>query len=161
LSFPVSHKGCTMNFIGIDLHKKTITIEAQNQERRFVSRQTLACSDPRKIVRVFESLRPFQAVMEATALRVAVEPAGALGRALALGQSAQVADHRREQAQERQAGCPCAGGVLVLDMIPPAYRPTPRQREHRRLVRQREYLTRRSTSVRNKIRRVVTDYNAD
>src|SRR5262249_24475608 len=67
LTFPVSTQGCTMNFIGIDLHKKTITIEALNQERRVVHRQRLACCDPNKIVRVFESLRPFQAVMEATA----------------------------------------------------------------------------------------------
>src|SRR5207245_4181501 len=49
----------------------------------------------------------------------------------------------------------------VLDMVPTAFRPTPRQREHRRLVRHREYLTRRSTSVRNKVRRILSDYNAD
>ena len=37
---------------------------------------------------------------------------------------------------------------LALDMIPQAYRPTPRQREHRMLVRHRCYLQRRITSVR-------------
>src|SRR5229473_2428727 len=50
---------------------------------------------------------------------------------------------------------------LALDMIPQAYRPTPRQREHRVLVRQRCYLQRRITSVRTKIRRILSDYNAD
>src|SRR5688572_5670250 len=56
-----------MNFIGIDLHKKTITIEALNQERNVVHRQTLLCADTAKIRSVFERLRPFQAVLEATA----------------------------------------------------------------------------------------------
>src|SRR5207245_3085714 len=50
---------------------------------------------------------------------------------------------------------------LALDMIPQAYRPTPRQREHRVLVRHRCYLQRRITSIRNKIRRILSDYNAD
>jgi transposase len=50
---------------------------------------------------------------------------------------------------------------LALDMIPAAYRPTPRQREHRVLVRHRCYVQRRITSVRIKIRRILSDYNAD
>ena len=50
---------------------------------------------------------------------------------------------------------------LALDMIPQAYRPTPRQREHRVLVRHRCYLQRRITSIRNKVRRILSDYNAD
>jgi transposase len=50
---------------------------------------------------------------------------------------------------------------LALDMIPTSYRPTPRQRQHRALVRQRMYLRRRITSVKNKVRRILADYNAD
>jgi len=50
---------------------------------------------------------------------------------------------------------------LALDMIPAAYRPTPRQRQHRVLVRQRVWLRRRTTGVKNKIRHVLANYNAD
>jgi transposase len=50
---------------------------------------------------------------------------------------------------------------LALDMIPQAYRPTPRQREHRRLVRHRNYLRNRVTAVSCKIRWLLADYNAD
>ncbi|MFQ5496141.1 MAG: IS110 family transposase, partial [Phycisphaerae bacterium] len=50
---------------------------------------------------------------------------------------------------------------LALDMIPEAHRATPRQRQHRRLVRQRVYLHKRITCVRSKIRWILTDYNAD
>lgn len=46
-------------------------------------------------------------------------------------------------------------------MIPQAYRPTPRQREHRVLVRHRCYLQQRITAIRSKIRRILSDYNAD
>jgi transposase len=50
---------------------------------------------------------------------------------------------------------------LALDMIPTSYRPTPRQREHRVLVRQRDRIQRRLTSVKNRLRRVLSNYNAD
>jgi transposase len=50
---------------------------------------------------------------------------------------------------------------LALDMIPQAHRPTPRQREHRVLVRQRQYLRGRLTGTRNKIHRLLSNYNAD
>jgi transposase len=46
-------------------------------------------------------------------------------------------------------------------MIPRAYMPTPRQRQHRALVRHRQYLRGRMTSVRCKIHHVLADYNAD
>lgn len=151
-----------MNFVGIDLHKKSITIEALNQERRVVHRQTLACCDPAKIVRVFENLRPFQAVLEATAsyewLWNLLEP---LAERLLLANPHKLRVIAESKNKSDKLDAHVLAEFLVLDMIPPAYRPTPRQREHRRLVRQREYLTRRSTSVRNKIRRVVSDYNAD
>lgn len=50
---------------------------------------------------------------------------------------------------------------LALDMVPTSYRPTPRQRDHRRLVRQRDSIQRRITSVKNRMRRIMANYNAD
>jgi transposase len=50
---------------------------------------------------------------------------------------------------------------LALDMIPQSWRPTPRVREHRTLVRSRYYTQRRITATKNKLRRVLADYNAD
>jgi transposase len=51
--------------------------------------------------------------------------------------------------------------MLARDQIPASYRPTPRQRAHRQLVRQRQYWQRKITGVRNKIRRILSDYNLD
>ena len=50
---------------------------------------------------------------------------------------------------------------LVLDMIPRAYQPTPRQREHRTLVRHRRFLQSRISSVRSKVHHILSNYNAD
>ena len=50
---------------------------------------------------------------------------------------------------------------LALEMIPTSYRPTPRQRDHRRLVRQRDSIQRRITSVKNRLRRIMANDNAD
>jgi transposase len=49
---------------------------------------------------------------------------------------------------------------LPLEMIPQAYGPSPRQRQHRLLVRQRAYLGRQITSTKNKMRRLLSDHNA-
>lgn len=50
---------------------------------------------------------------------------------------------------------------LALDQIPEAWRPTPRVREHRALVRHRYYVKGRITAAKNKLRRVLSHYNAD
>jgi transposase len=46
-------------------------------------------------------------------------------------------------------------------MIPQAYRPTPRIRQHRVLVRHRCWLQRRITSLKCKLRNILGHYNAD
>lgn len=151
-----------MNFIGIDLHKKIITVEALNQERQLVCRKRLACGDTEGIRRFFQALRPFQAVVEATAsyewLWSLLEP---LAERLVLAHPQKLRVIAESKNKSDKLDAYVLAEFLVLDMIPPAFRPTARQREHRRLVRHREYLTHRTTSVRNKIRRILSDYNAD
>ena len=50
---------------------------------------------------------------------------------------------------------------LALDMIPQAHRSTPRVRQHRALVRQRQFIQRRITSAKCKVRHILARYNAD
>jgi hypothetical protein len=47
-----------MNFIGIDLHKKTISACVMNQDRKVLKRQTLPCSEPKQMVAFFLLIRP-------------------------------------------------------------------------------------------------------
>jgi transposase len=50
---------------------------------------------------------------------------------------------------------------LAKDMIPEAWRPTPRVRQHRVLVRRRSKVQSRITSIKNTMRGILTRYNAD
>ena len=56
-----------MNYVGVDLHKKTITVCVMDQDRKVTARKTLSCDQPDQIVEFFRQLRPFQVVVEATA----------------------------------------------------------------------------------------------
>ena len=56
-----------MLYVGIDLHKRTITPCVVKQDRSVVARKTLLCAEPEKIREFFAGLGPFQAVVEATA----------------------------------------------------------------------------------------------
>jgi transposase len=151
-----------MNFIGIDLHKKTITVEALDKDRHVVGHKTLYCCSPESIRCFFENLRPFQAVVEATAsyewLWQLLEP---LADRLVLAHPGKMRVIAESKNKSDKLDAHVLAEFLVLDMIPEAFRPTPRQRQHRTLVRHRAYLRKRCTSVRNKIRRIVSDYNAD
>jgi transposase len=50
---------------------------------------------------------------------------------------------------------------LARDMIPAAWRATPRVRQHRSLVRRRQKIQSRITSIKNTMRGILTRYNAD
>ena len=57
-----------MNFIGVDLHKKLITVCVMNQNLKVTARKTLSCDQPYQIVEFFRQFAPFKAVIEATAI---------------------------------------------------------------------------------------------
>ncbi len=56
-----------MNYVGADLHKKTITLCVMDQHRNVLGRKTLYCVEPYRILEYLESFRPFEIVVEATA----------------------------------------------------------------------------------------------
>jgi transposase len=151
-----------MLYVGIDLHKKTIMICAVNQARAVSLRKQLRCDEPDKIRACFAQLGPFQAVVEATAsyewLWQLLEP---LAQRLVLAHPKKLRIIAESTRKSDKLDAQVLADFLALDMIPAAYRPTPRQRQHRALVRQRMYLRGRTTSVKNKVRRILSDYNAD
>ena len=63
-----------MNYIGIDLHKKSISICVVDQFRQVVSRKRFSCRKVDEIESFFREFRPFQGVVEATASRVTRMP---------------------------------------------------------------------------------------
>src|SRR5262249_36219777 len=151
-----------MKYVGIDLHKKSISICVVNQERVKLDHKRLLCAAPETIVSSCQKLGTFRAVVEATAsyewLVRLLEP---LAERIMLAHPSKLRVIAESTRKSDKIDARLLAEFLALDMIPQAYRPTPRQREHRVLVRHRAYLQRRITSIRNKIRRILSDYNAD
>lgn len=151
-----------MFFVGIDLHKKTITICVVDQHLKIVSRHSFLCAQPDRIQAFFTKLGRFQAVVEATAsyewLWQLLEP---MAQRLVLAHPKKLRIIAESTRKSDRLDAQVLAEFLARGMIPEAYRPTPRQRQHRTLVRQRCYLRRHASASRVKIRRIVSDYNAD
>jgi transposase len=151
-----------MLFVGIDLHKKTIAVCVVDQQRTVIGRRTLRCIEPDSIVDYFRGLGAFQAVVEATAsyewLWQLLEP---LADRLVLAHPKKLRVIGESRRKSDRIDAQVLAEFLARDEVPASYRPTPRQRQHRALVRQRCYLRRRASAAKVKIRRILMDYNAD
>jgi transposase len=151
-----------MNFVGVDLHKKTIVLCVMDQDRKITHRRSFACCDTESITAFFQSLEAFEVVVEATAsyewFIELVEPC-AQKVVLANPKKLRVIAESNKKTDKLDAHV--LAEFLARDMIPQAHRPTPRQREHRTLVRHRQYLKGRATALKIKMRRLLSDYNAD
>lgn len=163
-SFP--HKEYTMKYVGVDLHKHVITlcvvVLVSGNKRQVVSRQTLRCDDAGGIQRFFTALGAFQAVVEATAsYEWFVRLIETLADRVVLAHPKKLRVIAESTRKTDKIDAQVLAEFLALGMIPEAYRPTPRQREYRCLVRQRYYIRRRISSVKCKLRHKLADYNAD
>lgn len=149
-----------MNSIGIDLHRKSITLCVMSPERQVLSSKTFPCQAPGEILQYVRRRAPFQAVIEATAsyewLYQLLEPFA--GR-IVLAHPGKLRIIAESTCKSDRLDAKILAEFLVLDMIPPAYRPSAREREHRRLVRHRVYLQARIKSFRCRIRSLLADYN--
>ena len=154
-----------MKYVGVDLHKKSITLCVMVKvrgQRKVVARRTLACSQPEQIRAFFASLGKFQLVVEATAsyewfFRLVEDIADRL--VLAHPKKLRIIAESKHKSDKIDARV--LAEFLALDMIPEAYRPSPRVREHRVLVRHRCSLQGKITSVKCKLRQKLAQYNAD
>lgn len=151
-----------MLYAGCDLHKQTISVCVVNTARQVVQRARLLCANEEAIRRFFECLGQFEAVVEATAsyewfVRL-IEP---LAHRVVLAHPRKLRVIAESTRKSDTLDARVLAEFLALDMIPASYRPTPRQREHRQLVRQRDRIQRRLTSVKNRIRRMLANHNAD
>jgi transposase len=151
-----------MVYVGIDLHKKTIVVCVVDQQRRVLARRTLACAEPSKIVTFCRGLGEFQAVVEATSsyewLWRLLEP---IADRLVLAHPKKLRVIAESRRKSDKIDAQVLAEFLARDELPESYRPTPRQRQHRVLVRHRCYVRRRAAAAKVKIRRVLADHNAD
>jgi transposase len=151
-----------VNYVGIDLHKKTIVVCVMNQDRKVSARRSCLCSETDAIREFFAALGTFRAVVEATAsyewLVALIEP---LAEKVVLANPKKLRVIAESTKKTDKLDAQILAEFLARDMIPEAHRPTPRQREHRVLVRHRQFLRQSTTALKNKMRRVFGNYNAD
>ena len=138
-----------MRFVGVDLHKQSISLCVMSQAasgRKVVDRKRFACEDEASIAAYFASLGSHQVVVEATAsyewFVQLVEPT-ADRVVLAHPKKLRIIAESTKKTDKLDAQV--LAEMLALDMIPEAWRPTPRVREHRVLVRLRRRTSRRIT----------------
>jgi transposase len=151
-----------MKFVGIDLHKKTIVLCIVDHQKKVLQRARFLCAEPDRIHKFFAQLGLFQAVVEATAsyewLVALLEP---LAQRIVLAHPGKLRVIAESVNKSDKLDAKVLAEFLALDLIPASYRPTPREREHRVLVRHRVSMRRRLSQLKVKIRRVLANYNAD
>jgi transposase len=151
-----------MKYVGVDLHKKTITVCVMNQARTVLESRRLYCCDEQRIAEFFACLKPAAVVVEATAsyewFVQLVEPHA---ERVVLAHPTKLRVIAESTRKSDRLDAQILAEFLALDMIPEAHRPTPRVRAHRALVRHRQYIQQRITATKTKLRRVLADYNAD
>jgi transposase len=150
-----------VNYVGTDLPKKTIALCATDQDRRVVARRTFAWSQAEATRAFFAGLRPFRAVVEATAsdhrLVELIEP---LAERVVLAHPGELRVLAESAKETDELDAAVLAEFLARDMAPEAFRPTRRQRQRRAMVRHRQHLKQSVTALKDEIRRVAADYSA-
>jgi transposase len=154
-----------MKYVGVDLHKHIIVlcvVVLAAGRPKVVRRARFGCHQSDAVGEFFRGLGPFQVVVEATAAYewffLLIEN---LADRLVLAHPKKLRVIAESTRKSDKIDAEVLGVFLALDMIPQAYRPTPRIRQHRVLVRHRCWLQRRITSLKCKLRNVLGHYNAD
>lgn len=155
-----------MKFIGADLHKKTITFcvlsEGKNRKLEMVTTRRLHCALPGLIEEFLHEQGQAELVVEAT---IGFDWFAALAekvcRRVVIAHPGKLRIIAESTRKSDKVDARILAEFLAKDMIPEAWRPTPRVRQHRSLIRYRHRLVRRRTSVKNTIRGILTRYNAD
>ena len=154
-----------MKFVGVDLHKKSITlcvmVKAES-ERKVLCRRRFACRSTRAIREFFEQLGPFRLAVEATSnyewFLLLLED---LADRCVLVHPRKMRVIAESSNKSDKVDAFVLAEFLLLDMLPEAWRPTPRVMQHRVLVRHRRWLDGRITSIKCKLRNKLAHYNAD
>jgi transposase len=154
-----------VKYVGVDLHKHVIrlcVVSRAGQRRKVVDRRGFDCQDTAIIRAFFKGLGRFQAVLEATAAYewffLLIED---LADRMVLAHPKKLRVIAESTRKTDKIDAEVLAVFLALDMIPEAYRPSPRVRQHRVLVRHRCWLQRRITSIKCKLRNTLAHYNAD
>ncbi|MDA1015393.1 MAG: transposase, partial [Planctomycetota bacterium] len=154
-----------MRFIGADLHKRSITfcvVEKHQDNIRVVKRQKIGCSDMKRIETFIQSHAPCLLTVEAT---IGYEWFAGLAEKFAervvLAHAGKLRIIAESTRKTDKIDAYILAEFLARNMIPDAWRPTPRVRQHRALIGRRCKVQNRITSIKNTARGILTRYNQD
>jgi transposase len=151
-----------MKFVGIDLHKKSISLCVRDASGRIVTRRRFHTQDVDRISGFFGSLDEFAFCVEATsAYEWLVQLLEPMARQWVLVHPSRMRVIAESTSKSDKVDAEVLSDFLQLGKLPRAYRPTPREREHRTLARYRAKCRQRVTKLRCRIRHILANYNAD
>ncbi len=154
-----------MRFIGADLHKKSITfcvVEVVQGKTIVVQRARILCQDTSRIEKFVARHAPCLLVVETTiGYEWFVQLCEPIAERVLLAHAGKLRVIAESTRKTDKVDAFVLAEFLAKDMIPEAWHPTARVRQHRALVRRRQKIQSRITSVKNTIRGILTRYNAD
>lgn len=154
-----------MKYVGVDLHKQLIVlcvVVVVDGKRQVACRRRLACQDEGRIEAFFAELGAFEVAVEATsAYDWLVELIEALASRIVLVNPRKMRIIAESRRKTDKLDAQILAEFLAADELPQAWRPTPRVRRHRTLVRQLDYLRRKTSGLKCRLRSLLARYNAD
>ncbi len=148
-----------MQYVGIDLHKVDVVIAVEDEGGPVGKPRRFPCRDEAAIVAHLSSLRPFRAVIEASAtyrwLYERLAPLGEVILAHPLRLRASIA----RPAKTDKLDAALLARLLKMDQIPEAYAPPAAYQELRQLTRARARLSRSATQAKNHLHRLLAARN--
>ena len=154
-----------MKYVGVDLHKQVIVlcvVAVVGGQRQVQMRRRMACHDTAALVDFFATLGPFQVAVEATAAyEWFLELIEGQAQRMVLVHPRKMRIIAESRRKTDRLDAQILAEFLAADELPEAWRPTPRVRQHRALVRQRDAHRRRISGLKCRLRNVLAHYNAD
>lgn len=148
-----------MNYVGIDLHKLELVVASETESGQRTKPRRICCREEGEIVKHFQLLRPFRAVIEASSsyrwLYELLSPMGEVVLAHPLRLRAIVS--ARAKTDELDAAL--LAKLLRTGLIPKAYIPPRDIHELRQVTRDRARLSCEATSVKNQLHALLRGRN--
>jgi transposase len=156
-----------MKFVGVDLHKKTIVICVVQKVRGKISvakRRKLSCRPVQPIKEFLQSLGRFSVTVESTIgyewfvhLCESIDDC----KRVVVAHPSKMRVIAESTRKTDKIDAQILAEFLAHDMIPQAWMPSPRVRQHRSLTRHRHRIQSRITQLKNRCRGMMARYNED
>jgi transposase len=148
-----------MYYVGIDLHKRDLVVAVEDERGPVGKPRRFACRDEAAIMAHLSALRPFRAVIEASAsyrwLYDRLKPLGEVILAHPLRLRASIA----RPAKTDKLDAALLAHLLRMGQIPEAYAPPAAYQELRELTRTRARLSRSATEAKNHLHGLMAARN--